>query len=95
MPKELQGKLKNMEASAIMKMVEDTLYNRFYIIDAIDRDYDSTMRDVLNNPSKGAWGQVLKSSKGKLDEEIQKPSFLSDTSHRVKVVANHIFSIVS
>ena len=40
-------------------------------------------------------GQVLKSSRGKLDEEIPDPSFLADPSHCVKVVANHIFSIVN
>ena len=36
----------------------------------------------------------MKSSKGKLDEEILDPSFLADPSHIVKVVAKHIFSIV-
>ena len=31
----------------------------------------------------------------KLDEEIPEPSFLADPSHRVKVFAKHIFSIVN
>ena len=84
-----------MEAYAIMKMVEDALYNRFFIINVIVRDDDSTMRDVLKHPSKGAQGQVLKTSKGKIDEEIPEPSFLADPSHSVKVVAKHIFSIVN
>ena len=83
-----------MEASAILKMVEDAFYNRFFVIDVIVSDNDSTMRAVLKHPSKGARGQVLKSSKGKLDTETPEPSFLSDPSHRVKVVAKHIFSIV-
>ena len=53
------------------------------------------MRAMLKHPSIGDWGQVLKSSKGKRDEEILEPSFLADISPRVKVVAKHIFSIVS
>ena len=84
-----------MEASAILKMVEDALYNRFFIIDVIVRNDDRKIRAVLKHPSIGVRGQIMKSSKGKLDEEIPEPSFLADTSHRVKVVANHIFSIVN
>ena len=84
-----------MEASEIMKMVEDAFYNRFFIIDIIVRDYDSTMQAVLKHPSKGAQGQVLKSSKGKLHTEISDPSFLAYPFHRVKVVEKHIFSIVN
>ena len=53
--------LKIMEVSAILKMVEDALYNSFFIIDIIVSDDDSTMRSVLKHPSKGARGQVLKS----------------------------------
>ena len=64
MPKEILWNLKNVEASAILKMVEDAFYNRFFIIDVIVSDNDSTMRAVLKHPSKGARGQVLKSSKG-------------------------------
>ena len=59
-----------MEASAILKTVEDAFYNLLYIIDVIVGNDDSTMRDVLKHPSIGVRGQVLKSSKGKLDEEI-------------------------
>ena len=50
---------------------------------------------MLKHPLIGVQGQVLKTSKGKLDEEIPEPSFLADPSHRVKVVAEHIFSIVN
>ena len=84
-----------MEASAILKMVEDAFYNCFFIIDVIVSNDDSTMRAVLKHPSKGARGQVLKSSKGNLREDIPEPSFLADPSPRVKVVAKHIFSIVN
>ena len=84
-----------MEASAILKMVEDALYNRFFIIDTIVRNNDSTMQAVINHPSKGARDQVMKSSKGKLDEEIRETSFLADPFHHMKVVAKHIFSIVN
>ena len=84
-----------MEASEILKMVEDALYNCFFISDAIVSNDDRTMQDVLEHPSKGARGQVMKSSKGKLDEEIPEPSFLAYPSHCVKVVDNHIFSIVN
>ena len=84
-----------MEASAILKMVEDALYNSLFIIDVIVSDDDSTMQAVLKHPSTGVRGQVLKTNKGKLDEEILEPSFLADPSHCVKVVAKHIFSIVN
>ena len=94
-PKNFKGISNSMEASEIMKMVEDYFYNRFFIIDVIVRDDDSKMRAVLNHPSKGARGQVLKSSKGKLHTDIPEPSFLADPSHCVKVVAKHIFSIVN
>ena len=84
-----------MEASDILKMVEDSFYNRLFLIYVIVKDDDSTMRDVLNNPSIGVRSQVLKSSKRKIDEEITEPSFLVDTSHHVKVVSKHIFSIIN
>ena len=84
-----------MEASAILKMVEDAFYNCFFIIDVIGSDDDSTMQTVLKHPSKGARGQVLNLSKGKLDEEIPEPSFFAYTSHHVNIVAKHIFSIVN
>ena len=74
-------------------MVEDAFYNRAFIVDVIVSDDDITMRAVLKNPLIGVWGQVLKTYKGKLDEEIPEPSILADPSHRVKVVARHIFSI--
>ena len=57
-----------MEASAILNIVEDALYDRFLIIGVIVSNNDGTMWDVLNHPSKGSLGQVLNSSKGKLDE---------------------------
>ena len=82
-----------MEASAIMNMVEDAFYNCFFILDVTASDNDSTMRAVIKHPSKGARGQVLKSSKGKLDEKILDPSFLADPYHHVKVVAKHIFTL--
>ena len=82
-----------MEASAILKMVEYAFYNRFFIIDVIVSNNDSTMQAVTNHPYKDAQGQVLKSSEGKLDEEIPYPSLLANTSHRLKDVANNIFSI--
>ena len=84
-----------MEAFAILNMVEDAFYNCFFVIDVIVSDDDSTMRAVLKHPYKGARCQVLKSSQGKIDTEIPDPSFLADPSHRVKVVAKHIFSIVN
>ena len=37
----------------------------------------------------------MNSSKVKIDEEIPELSFLADTSHRIKVVDKHIFSMVS
>ena len=84
-----------MEASAILKMVEDALYNQYFIVDVIVSDDDSTMQAVLKYPSIGVRGKFLETPKVKLDEEIPEPSFLADTSPRVKVVAKHIFSIVN
>ena len=57
-----------MKASAILKMVEDEFYHFFLIIDGIVSDDGSTIRAVLKHTSKCDQGQVLKSSKGKLDE---------------------------
>ena len=76
-------------------MVEDASYNCFFIIDVIVSNDGIRMRDVLKHPPIGVRGQVMKSSKGKLDEEIPETSFLADPSHHVKVVAKHIFSIVN
>ena len=84
-----------MEASAILKMVEDALYNHFFIIDVIFSDDDSTMQVVINNPFIVVRVLVMSSSNGKLDEEIPGPSLLADPSHCVKVVVKHIFSIVN
>ena len=56
-----------MEASAILKMVDDALYNHFFIIDVIVSDGDSTLRDVLEHQAIGVLGQVLKTPKGELD----------------------------
>ena len=84
-----------MEASEIMKMVENEFYNRFFIIDVIFSDDHITLKDVLNHPYKGAQGQVLNSSKGNLDEEEPEPYFLVDPYDHVNVVAKHIFSIIN
>ena len=94
-PKNFEGILKSMEASANLKMIEDAFYNCFFIIDIIVSDDDSTMQDVLKHSSKGARGQVIKSLKVRIHTDIPEPSFLADTSHRVKVVAKHIFSNIT
>ena len=67
----------------------------FLIIDVIVSNNESTLRSVLKHPYKGAQGQVLKSSKVKINEEISDPSFLADPSHCVKFVTKHIFYIVN
>ena len=79
-----------MEAYAILKMVEDALYNRYFIVDVIVSENESTMRAMLKHPLIIVWGQGLKTSKGKLDEEISEPSFIADPYHSLKVVAKHI-----
>ena len=76
-------------------MVEDAFYNRFFVIDVISSNNYSMMRAVLKHPIIGVRGQVLKISKGKLDVQIPEPSSLADPSHRIKVVAKHIFYIVN
>ena len=42
-PKNFKGRLKSMEASAILKMVEDAFYKRFFIIGVVVSNNDSTM----------------------------------------------------
>ena len=84
-----------MEASALLKMLDDAFYNYLFVIDCIVINDDSKIRAVLKNPSIGVWGQFLKSSKWKLDEETPDPSFVADPYHSVKVVFKHIFSIVN
>ena len=76
-------------------MVEDAFHNIFFIVDVILSDNNSTMRVVLNHPLICVQVEVLKTSKRKLDEEIPEPSFLAYPSHRVNVVAKHIFSIIN
>ena len=53
-PKNFEGSSKSMEASTILNMVEDAFYNRFFIIDVIVSNDDSTMRAVLKHPYKGS-----------------------------------------
>ena len=48
-----------MEASEILKIIEDAFYNHFFIIDVIISDGDSPMRAVLKHPLKFYQGQVL------------------------------------
>ena len=43
LPKNFKGSSKSMEASAILKMVEDAFYNCFFIIDVIVSDNDGTI----------------------------------------------------
>ena len=62
-----------MEASAKLKMVEDAFYNQVFIVDVIVSEDDSIMRSVLKHPLIVFRGQVLKTSKGKLDEKIPDP----------------------
>ena len=63
-PREAQ---KSMEASDILKIVEDAFYNRFFIVDIIVRDDERTMQAVLKHPSIGVQGLFMKTPKGKLD----------------------------
>ena len=84
-----------MESATILKMVEDAFRVRCFIIHVIVSNNKSIMGDMLNHPSIGARGQVLKSSRGKIDEKISASSFLADPSHRMIVFSRHIFSIVN
>ena len=67
-PKNFKGSSKSMEASEILKMVEDAFYNRFFIIDVIVINNDSTMQTLLKHTSKSARVQVINSSKVELDD---------------------------
>ena len=53
-PMNFEGISKWVEASTILNMVDDSLYNGFFIIDVIVSDDDSTIRAVLNHPYKCA-----------------------------------------
>ena len=76
-------------------MIEDAFRHHCFIICVVLGDNNSTTRAVIKHPSKGAQGQVLKSSKGKVDKKISVPYFLADPSYRLKVVVKKIFSIVN
>ena len=52
-PKNYEGSSKSMEASTILKMADDAFYNRFFIIDLIVSDDDSTIRALIKHPPKG------------------------------------------
>ena len=78
-----------------MKMAEDTVHHRCFIIDFIVIEYYSAIQAVLKHPLIGAWGHVMKSSNGNIHEEIPVPYFLTDTSYRMKVFSKQIFSIVN
>ena len=67
-PNKFEGRYKSMEAAAIQKMVEYELRDLCFIIDVIVGDNDRKIRAVIKHPSIGYRGQVMKSSKGKLDE---------------------------
>ena len=85
-PKNYEGSSKKIEAGEILNIVEYEFFHCSFIIDVIVRYDASTTRTVLNHLSICDQGQVLKSSKGKLDKE--------DHPHNVKVVAKHIFYVV-
>ena len=84
-----------MEGGEILKMGEDAFHHRCFITDVIVRNDDIPTKDVLKYASIVAQGQDIKSSKRELDKKIPVPSFLVYPSHRVKVVAKNIFSIVN
>ena len=84
-----------MESDAILKMVEYAFRHHCFIIYAIISDCDSEMQAVLKHSPRGSHGQVIKSSKGKIYEEIPVSSFLPDPFHHVKFAAKHIFSVVN
>ena len=70
-----------MHADAILNMVEDSLCGCYFCIGVIVSEYDSTVRYMINQPSKGVWVKVPNSYKEKIDKEIPVPSFLVDPSH--------------
>ena len=84
-----------MESGEILKIVEDAFRHICFIIGVVVSNDDSPMRAVIKNLSIGDRGQVLKPSKGKLNEEIPVPYFLVYPSHHVKVFSKNIFSIVN
>ena len=73
-PKNFKGSSNSMETFVTTTMVDDALYNNFFIIDVIVRYNSSTMLSVIKHTSKGARGQVIKSSRRKVDEETLEPS---------------------
>ena len=77
---------KIMEAVEILNMVEYAFLDYCFIIDVIIRHYDRKMEAVLKHLSIGSQGQVMKSSKGNIDEKNPVPSFLVDLLHHVKFI---------
>ena len=57
-----------METDAILKIVEDAFYHFYFIIGVIVSDEDITIQALLKHKPRSFQGQVLNSSKVKLDE---------------------------
>ena len=95
-PDEIQIRWRN----EIRFLLEDALYIRLFIIYVIVSNDDNTIRAVFKHPSKGAQGQVLNSSKGKLensDRIILLPAFFVFTQPDISpiYVSNYNFFILS
>ena len=80
-PKNFGGTSKSMKADVVLKILEDTLLHLYFIIYVIVSEYEIKIQDVIKHLLMGARGQLLKSSKGKLDDEIPPSYLLADLSH--------------
>ena len=100
------GSSKSMECSALLKMIEDSWYEKRLQVGTIVCDDDTTMKRILrhkydelvnNNQMKlGDWamnkrGEPL--TAGNLSVEIPEPKFLADFNHRVKSVGKVLYNL--
>ena len=83
------GSSGSMESKLALSMVTEICRetNGAANVGKLVTDDDSTMR--ANNKHK------INNNKGKLDENIPEPTFLSDPGHRVKVMVKKLFARVS
>ena len=88
-PKHYTGSSKAMEADATLTIYEELYYEsqKKIILQYIVSDDDSSMRKILKHS--------INHPKGKLKPEILELEWLTDLSHKTKVIAKPIFALAN
>ena len=94
------GSSKSMECEAILYLTVDSWMNRSFHFEKICADDDTTMKKILRHNYDlmieiGIMAKEDKPNKtsGKLDHEVNEPSFVADFNHRVKSVGRAIYTL--